>query len=55
MKTYQNSPSENFASVKEEILHQTNFKIIIRFQQKDYSLIKIAKEDLDIISSKCGR
>ena len=36
--------SENFALNKEDVLHLTNFKTIMRFQQKDKSLIVIAKE-----------
>ena len=38
------SLSENFALNKEDVLNPTNFKTIIRFQQKDKSLIEIAKD-----------
>ena len=38
------SLSDNFASNKEDIIHHTSFKTIMRFQQKDKSLIEIAKE-----------
>ena len=33
------SLSENFALNKEDVLHPTSFKTIMRFQQKDKSLI----------------
>ena len=38
------SLSENFDLNKEDVLHPTGFKTIMRFQQKDKSLIEIAKE-----------
>ena len=38
------SLSKNFALNKEDVLHPTGFKTIMRFQQKDKSLIEIAKE-----------
>ena len=38
------SLSEHFALNKEDVLHPTSFKTIMRFQQKDKSLIEIAKE-----------
>ena len=38
------SLSEHFALSKEDVLHPTSFKTIMRFQQKDKSLIQIAKE-----------
>ena len=34
---------KNFALNKEDVLHPTNFKTIMRFQVKDKSLIDIAK------------
>ena len=38
------SLSENFDLNKEDVLHPTSFKTIIRFQQKDKYLIGIVKE-----------
>ena len=38
------SLSENFALNKEDILHPTSFKTIMRFQHGNKSLIEIAKE-----------
>ena len=38
------SLSEIFALNKEDVLHPTSFKTIMRFQQKDNSLIEIAKK-----------
>ena len=38
------SLSKHFALSKEDILHLTSFKTIIRVQQKDKSLIEIAKD-----------
>ena len=38
------SLSETFALNKEDIVHPTSFKTIMRLQQKDKSLIDIAKE-----------
>ena len=38
------SLSQKFALSKEDVLHPTCFKTIIRFQQKDKSLIEIANE-----------
>ena len=38
------SLSENLALHKEDVLRHTSFKTIMRFQQKDKSLIEIAKE-----------
>ena len=38
------SLSENFALNKEDVLHPTSFKTIMRIQQKDKSLIEMAKE-----------
>ena len=36
--------SENIALSKENVLHSTSFKTILRLEQKDKSLIEIAKE-----------
>ena len=36
--------SKNFALNKEDVLHPTSFKTIMRFQQKDESLIEKAKK-----------
>ena len=50
------SLSEHFALNKEDVLHPTSFKTIMRFQQKDKSLIQIAKEKPDDYSIKqCNR
>ena len=38
------SLTENFTLNKEDVLHPTSFKAIMRFQQKDKSLIEIAEE-----------
>ena len=38
------SLSENFALNKENVLHPTSFKTIMRFQHNDKSLVEIAKE-----------
>ena len=38
------SQSENFALNKEDVLHSTSFKTIMRFQQKDKSLIEITEK-----------
>ena len=38
------SLSENFAFNKKNNLHPTSFKMIMRFQQRDKSLIEIANE-----------
>ena len=35
---------QTFALNKEDVLHPSGFKTIVRFQQKDKSLIEIAKE-----------
>ena len=35
---------KNFAFNKEDVLHSTGFKTIVRFRQKDKSLIEIAYE-----------
>ena len=39
--------AEHFALEEEDILHTTSYKTIMRYQQKDSSLIKIAKEHKD--------
>ena len=44
--------SENFASNNKDDLHPTSFKTVMRFQQKDKSLIEIAKEKLKDYSIK---
>ena len=46
------SLSENFALNKEDVLHPTSFKAIMRFQQKDKSVIDIAKEKSNDYSIK---
>ena len=47
------SLSENFAlNNEEDVLHPTSFKTIMRFHQKDKSLIEIAKEKLNNYSIK---
>ena len=38
------SLSENFVLNKKDVLYPTSFKTIMRFQQKDKSLIEIVKE-----------
>ena len=44
--------SEHFALNNEDVLHPTSFKTIMRFQQKDKSLIEIVKEKPDDYSIK---
>ena len=44
--------SKSFALDNEDILYPTSFKTIMRFQQKDKSLIEIAKECLRTIPWK---
>ena len=46
------SLNEHFALNKEDVLHPTSFKTIMRFQQKDKSLIEIAKEKPNVYSIK---
>ena len=47
------SLSEHFAFNKEDVLHPTSVKTIMRFQQKDTSLIEITKEKPNHYSIKC--
>ena len=46
------SLSENFALNKEDVLHPTSFKTIMRFKQKNKFLIEIAKEKPNDFSIK---
>ena len=41
------SLAEHFALEEEDILHPTNYKTIMRYQQQDKNLIKIAKQNND--------